>query len=91
MFLRGGAIKEKGSPYAKINNSNGRFFFRKLRIVFYGIKCKCMAHDRNPKMTRTDLIEAKGADGKYILNKRVESASRERLTVKNSGNCKPLN
>ena len=50
-----------------------------------------MAYDRNPKMTSTELIEAKGADGKYILNKRVESASRERLTVKNSGNGKPLN
>jgi len=40
-----------------------------------------MAHDQNPKMTSAELIKAKGADGKYILNKRVESASRERLTV----------
>jgi hypothetical protein len=41
----------------------GGFPLRKLCIVFYGIKSKCMAHDRNPKMTSTDLIEVKGADG----------------------------
>lgn len=45
-----------------------------------------MAQDQDPKMTSTELIEAKGADRKYILNKRIESASRERLTVGNGGN-----
>lgn len=73
MLTRDGSHK----AFAAFNDRNGGFVVDELYVFAFDMKGKYMASGANPKLTGTDALDLKDAEGKAVVREMIDIAGRQ--------------